>query len=194
MFPDSIQAFGRRLAGSVVAPLATIGVTPNTVTVAGLFLNGGVAWVVATGQFRAGGILLIVSGAFDMLDGALARRTNALSVFGGFLDSTLDRCSEAIVLIGLIYAETQMHHTLEVMLAAGILTGSFLISYTRARAEGLGLECKVGLLPRPERIIILAAGLTFPILTPVLIILAVLSNLTAMQRIAAVWRMTRPNR
>ena len=180
------------MAETVVAPLAGAGITPNTVTVAGLFLNGAVAFVLATGRLQAGGILLLLAGGFDMLDGALARRTKNFSTFGAFLDSTLDRYSEAIVLIGLVYAQTIDRHTLNVTLIAAMLTGSFLISYTRARAEGLGIECKVGLLPRPERIIVLAVGLIFfSILTPVLIILVVLTNLTAVQRILHVWRSTR---
>jgi CDP-diacylglycerol--glycerol-3-phosphate 3-phosphatidyltransferase len=191
LFNAKIQAWGRRVAEAVVAPLAALGVTPNMVTIAGLFLNAGVALVLASGRLQLGGALLLVAGAFDMLDGALARRTGKPSTFGAFLDSTLDRYSEAIILLGLIYAETQQGHTLEVMLLGALLTGSFLISYTRARAEGLGLECKVGLLPRPERIIILAAGLIFGLFTPVLIALAALTNLTAVQRMVHVWRLTR---
>ena len=175
----------------LVAPLATIGVTPNMITIAGVFLNGGVALVLATGQLIIGGVLLLFAGGFDMLDGALARRTQNFSTFGAFLDSTLDRYSEAIVLIGLAYSQTVEHHTLNVMLIMGTLTGSFLISYARARAEGLGLECKVGILPRPERIIILAIGLLFPILTPILVVLLVLTNITAIQRILHVWKNSR---
>lgn len=191
MFPDRLQVFGRRVAEALVAPLAAVGMTPNMVTVTGLLLNGAVAWVLAAGHLRVGGILLLLAGAFDMLDGALARRTRALSTFGSFLDSTLDRYSEAVVLIGLIYVESRVGDTGNVTLLAGILTGSFLISYARARAEGLGLECKVGLLPRPERIIILAVGLVFPLLRPVLIVLVTLTNLTALQRIGEVWRLSR---
>ena len=175
----------------MVSPLAALGVTPNMVTVGGLALNVGVAWVLATGHIRIAGGLLLIAGAADMLDGALARRTQKFTIFGAFLDSTLDRYSEAVVLLGLTYVEAQLHAELNVMLIVGTLTGSFLISYARAKAESLRLECKVGLLPRPERILILAIGLLFPILTPVLIILVVLTNLTALQRIFEVWRVTR---
>ncbi|HEV3310084.1 MAG TPA: CDP-alcohol phosphatidyltransferase family protein [Chloroflexota bacterium] len=192
MFTDSLQATARRTVETIVAPLAAAGITPDMITVAGLLLNAGVAAVLATGSLALGGALLLVAGGFDMLDGALARRTQTFTVFGGFLDSTLDRFSEAFVLIGLTYFESVHHHALESTLLIGLLTGSFLISYTRARAEGLGLECKVGLLPRPERIIILAAGLLFPVLTPILIVLVVLTNLTALQRIVHVWKITRP--
>lgn len=171
----------------MVTPLAVFGVTPNVLTVLGLLLNGGVAFVLAAGHLRLGGGLLLIAGAFDMLDGALARVTRRLSPFGSFFDSVLDRYSEAVVILGLIYTENLAHNNLAVMLLGVMLTGSFLISYTRARAEGLGLECKVGLLPRPERIIILAIGLVFHLLIPVLIVLVLLTNATALQRIYYVW-------
>jgi CDP-diacylglycerol--glycerol-3-phosphate 3-phosphatidyltransferase len=191
LFPSRFQSFARRLAETVVSPLARAGLTPNMVTVGGLVSNMVVARVIAAGHLTVGGLLLLVAGAIDMLDGALARRTHALTPFGAFLDSTLDRYSEAIVLIGLVYVETELHNTLNVSLAVAALTGSFLISYARARAEGLGFDCKVGLLPRPERILILAIGLIFPVLTPVLILLVILTNLTAAQRIFTVWRAAR---
>jgi CDP-diacylglycerol---glycerol-3-phosphate 3-phosphatidyltransferase len=186
----NVQAFARRLAESIVAPLAAAGITPNTITVAGLFLNGGVAWVLSTGRLQLGGGLLLLAGAFDMLDGALARRTKSPSTFGAFLDSTLDRYSEAVIMIGLVYVSTERADTLAVTLILALLTGSFLVSYTRARAEGLGLECKVGLLQRPERIIILALGLIFNELTHILIALVALTNFTVAQRIFHVWRLT----
>lgn len=192
MITGKVQALARRAAEIVVAPLARAGVTPDMVTFAGLVINAGVAWVLSSGRLQLGGGLLLLAGAFDMLDGALARRSQKLSKFGAFLDSTLDRYSEAIVLIGLVYAEAVRHHTLEIMLIMAILTGSFLISYARARAEGLGLDCKVGLLPRPERIILLAVGLLFAgLFVPVLIALVALTNLTAVQRMVHVWRQTR---
>lgn len=191
MFTARVQAFARRMAEMVVAPLAAAGLTPNAITILGLFLNGGVALVLASGRERIGGGLLLVAGAFDMLDGAMARVTKRFTTFGAFLDSTLDRYSEALVLIGLAYAESALHQTTAVTLIVAMLTGSFLISYARARAEGLGLECKVGLLPRPERIVILAVGLLFGVLVPVLIVLVVLTNFTALQRIVHVWHATR---
>lgn len=191
MFNQGVQAFARRIAEIVVAPLAGLGVTPNTVTVIGLFLNAGVAWVISTGRLQLGGVLLLLAGAFDMLDGALARRTDKRSTFGAFLDSSLDRYSEAIILIGLVYVEARVGRTLESTLVLALLTGSFLISYTRARAEGLDLECKVGLLQRPERIVLLAFGLIVNELLPMLIILVALTNFTAVQRIFYVWTQTR---
>jgi CDP-diacylglycerol--glycerol-3-phosphate 3-phosphatidyltransferase len=188
MFNARVQAFGRALAEVVVAPLARLGITPNQITIIGLFLNGGVAVVIAYGHLRIGGGLLLIVGAFDMLDGALARRTRQMTTFGAFLDSVLDRYSEAFIVIGLLYAER--HNATALILLGSFLTGSFLISYTRARAEGLDIECKVGLLPRPERILILALGLLVHLLVPTLILLAVLANVTALQRMIHVWRRT----
>jgi CDP-diacylglycerol--glycerol-3-phosphate 3-phosphatidyltransferase len=176
----------------IVTPLARLHVTPNTVTVVGLILNGVVGWVIAGGHLITGGILLLVAGGFDMLDGALARVTKKFSTFGAFLDSVLDRYSEAIVGFGLLYHEMLSHDTLVVGLLYAYIIGSLMISYARARAEGLGLDAKVGLLPRPERIVILAIGLIFHVLlVPVLIVLALLTNFTALQRVYHVWQATR---
>ena len=182
------------MAEMLVRPLALLHVTPNTVTIIGLLLNGVVGWVIAGGHLVAGGILLLVAGGFDMLDGALARVTKKFSTFGAFLDSVLDRYSEAIVGFGLLYHEMLAHDTLVVGLLYAYIIGSLMISYARARAEGLGLDAKVGLLPRPERIVILAVGLIFHVLlVPVLVILAILTNFTALQRVYHVWQGTRSN-
>jgi CDP-diacylglycerol---glycerol-3-phosphate 3-phosphatidyltransferase len=182
------------MAEMIVRPLALLHVTPNTVTIVGLFLNGVVGWVIAGGHLVSGGILLLVAGGFDMLDGALARVTKKFSTFGAFLDSVLDRYSEAIVGFGLLYHEMLAHDTLVVGLLYAYIIGSLMISYARARAEGLGLDAKVGLLPRPERIVILAVGLIFHVLlVPVLVILAILTNFTALQRVYHVWQGTRSN-
>ncbi|HZT95461.1 MAG TPA: CDP-alcohol phosphatidyltransferase family protein [Chloroflexota bacterium] len=191
MFTSRIQAWGRHAAEIIVRPLAAWHISPNVLTVLGLLLNGVVAAVLATGSLLIAGLLLLFAGGFDMLDGALARVTKQFSTFGAFLDSVLDRYSEAVVGIGLAYYETVHHRVLLVMLIYGYLVGSFMISYARARAEGLGLECKVGLLPRPERIIILAVGLLFnAILLPVLVALVVLTNLTAIHRVVHIWRLS----
>ncbi len=178
------------MAELVVRPLARVGLTPNMVSVLGFGLNVGVAYVLATGNLRLGGVLLLLAGAADMLDGALARITQSQSTFGAFFDSVLDRYSEAAIVVGLTYTYTVHHNTTAVVLLLAFLVGSFMISYTRARAEGLGLECKVGLLPRPERIIILGLGLLLGILVPVLILLVALTAATALQRIYHVWRQT----
>jgi CDP-diacylglycerol--glycerol-3-phosphate 3-phosphatidyltransferase len=156
-------------------------------------LNIVTAGVLATGHLTSGGALLLVSGLFDMLDGALARVENSQSDFGAFLDSLLDRYSEATILLALIYIFTIRQQTANVLLVYGVAIGSILISYARARAEALGLEAKVGIAPRPERVLILGAGLLINRETTViaLVILAFLTHVTALQRLYHVWRQTR---
>ncbi|HEX6509504.1 MAG TPA: CDP-alcohol phosphatidyltransferase family protein [Chloroflexota bacterium] len=192
MFPRRMQAWARRLAEGIVAPLARVGIDPNVVTITGFLLNIVTAAVLATGHLSSGGALLLVSGLFDLLDGALARVEGSQSAFGAFLDSLLDRYSEATILLALIYVFTIRQRTADVLLVYAVAVGSLMISYARARAEGLGVEAKVGIAPRPERILILGAGLLFNPDTTVaaLAILAFLTHVTALQRLYHVWRQT----
>jgi CDP-diacylglycerol--glycerol-3-phosphate 3-phosphatidyltransferase len=196
MFPAQVQAHARQAAEAVVRPLAAIGLTPNAATVLGFLLNVLTAAVIATGHLTYGGILLFISAGFDMLDGALARVMRRQSSFGAFLDSLLDRYSEAAILAALIYVFTIRANTGVVLLAYLVAIGSLLISYARARAEGLGLEAKVGIAPRPERVIILGIGLLigFSATVAALVILAVLTHVTAIQRLYHVWRQTEGRR
>lgn len=192
MFPEQMQARVRRTVEAAVSPLASIGMTPNAATVLGFLLNVVTAGVIASGHLSMGGVLLFVSAAFDMLDGALARVMRRQSSFGAFLDSLLDRYSEAAILAALIYVFTVRGQTGVVVLAYLVAVGSIMISYARARAEGLGLQAKVGIAPRPERVIILGVGLLINVQTTVaaLIVLAVLTHVTAVQRLYHVWRQT----
>ncbi len=193
MFPPEMQAWARRVAEGMVSPLARWGVDPNVVTIVGFLLNILTAAVLATGHLSTGGALLLLSGLFDLLDGALARVENNQSDFGAFLDSLLDRYSEATILLALIYVFTIRHHTSDVLLVYLVAMGSILISYARARAESLGLEAKVGIAPRPERVLILGAGLLINGDTTAiaLVLLAFLTHITALQRLLHVWRQTR---
>jgi len=170
--------------------LAKTGLNPNVLTVLGLLLAFGVAWILSTGHFFVGGFLVLVSGAFDLLDGALARASGRSTRFGALLDSTFDRFSEAAMFLGLLayYADQGSHQEL-VLVGAG-LVGSMMTSYVRARAEGLGLTCEVGIFTRPERVIVLAIGLILNQMLVVLWIIAVLANLIAWQRLFHVWRQT----
>lgn len=190
MFPRSFQRWARGVAEGFVSPLARHGVTPNAVTVVGFVLNVVTAAVLATGHLSTGGALLFLSGLFDMLDGALARVTAQQSAFGAFLDSLLDRYSEAVILLALIYVFSERGQTPAVLLVYAVAVGSLLISYARARAEGLGVDSKVGIAPRPERVLILGLGLLFNPWTTIaaLSVLAVLTHVTAMQRLYDVWR------
>jgi len=149
-----------RITDPVVGILSKSGITPNALTFVNLALNIGAAYVIATGHFLFGGVLVLVAGLFDLLDGALARFTKQTTKFGAILDSVADRISEAAILCGLlIWYIPQEEASLEIVLIFVVLIGSFLVSYIRARAEGLGWQCQVGLFTRAERVIVLAIGL-----------------------------------
>ncbi|MGH2517347.1 MAG: CDP-alcohol phosphatidyltransferase family protein [Ktedonobacterales bacterium] len=198
MFGPRIQYYARHIAEMAVWPLVKIGLTPNMATLIGLLLNCATAAVIATGHLHIGGAMLLFAGLFDMVDGALARIRHMKTTFGAFFDSTLDRFSEGIVLLGIIvYAmqqpsEAARNWLVALTYVAGL--SSLMVSYTRARAEGLGLECKTGLMARPERVLLLAAGLILggsAWLLEVIGILAVTSTYTSVQRIVVVWRTIR---
>jgi CDP-diacylglycerol--glycerol-3-phosphate 3-phosphatidyltransferase len=172
-----------RLTEPVVLLLARTPATPNMLTWCGFLLNVAAGAVVALGQPLVAGLLVLVAGLFDILDGALARRTNQVSRFGAILDSSLDRVSEAAVLIGISVVFAREGSLLGVILANVTLISSLLVSYVRARAEGLGVECQVGIFTRPERVVILALGLVFNQVMIALAIIAVLSIFTAGQRL-----------
>ncbi len=190
MITPRMQARSRRLAERLVAPLARTGIDPNALTVAGLVLSFPTAVVIAVGWTLPGGILVLLTGGFDLLDGAVARLRGNGSKFGAFLDSTLDRWGEGIVFAGLIWYLSTEALRLETLLAVVTLVGSMLISYARARAEGLGIECKVGLLQRPERLLVLGVALLGPLwlLSGALWLLSVTTQLTAAQRVLHVHR------
>lgn len=172
--------------------LSRLGLTPNVVTAIGLILNLLVAIIIARGNLQLGGIMLLIASAFDMLDGAVARATGTVTPFGGFLDSTLDRYSEAVVYAGvLIYLLGTADYTAGALLVLTATAGSLLISYARARAEAAGYRASVGLLARPERVVVLAAGLLTGYLILALWVLAIGTHLTVWTRIAHVWRLSR---
>ncbi len=180
----------RRAVIPLAAALARLGITPNALTIAGLVLSLAVGVVLGLGYEVAGGILVLVAGLFDTLDGAVARVSGRVTVFGSFLDSTLDRYSEAAIFCGLLVLYTRQGRLTEVVLVYAVIIGSLLVSYARARAEGLGLDCEVGWLQRPERIALLGLGLAVGLATPVLWLLAALTNFTVLQRMLHVYRLT----
>lgn len=189
-----LTQFLRRQATGILEPIArTIRVTnisPNVLTVIGFLLTVCVSGVLAAGYLQVGGILMIAAAVFDAIDGTLARVANRTSRFGAFLDSTLDRYSEAVTFLGLLIYYTGQGNRLPTILIFATLIGSLLVSYTRARAEGLGIHIKSGLFTRVERVIVLIFGLITGWMLPVLWILALLTNFTAVQRIYTVWRIT----
>lgn len=170
--------------------IARTGVTPNQLTLIGLLLNVIVAVVIATGEFRLGGVLLLIASAFDMLDGAVARATGAISRVGGFLDSTLDRYSEIVVYLGvLIYLlDTDDARTASILIAVAS-SGALMISYARARAEAIGYTAAVGIAARPERVVLLALFLIVGWTIWALWLLAIVTHITAITRIVHVWRL-----
>jgi len=179
---DYLLQFGRLIART--------GVTPNQLTLIGLGLNIIVAIVIATGEYRLGGVLLLVASAFDLLDGAVARATDTISKVGGFLDSTLDRYSEIVVYVGvLIYLlDTDAARTASILVVIAS-TGALMISYARARAESVGYTASVGLAARPERVVLLALFLIFGWTIWALWLLAIVTHITAITRIVHVWRL-----
>jgi CDP-diacylglycerol--glycerol-3-phosphate 3-phosphatidyltransferase len=171
--------------------LSRLGLSANMLTVMGLLLNGAVAAVIASGETRWGGALLLFASAFDMLDGAVARSTGTSSKFGGFLDSTLDRYSESVVFLGVLWYILDTSDAKTGALLVFIATvGSLMISYARARAEALGWKASVGLVARPERVILLAICLLAGKPMWALWALAVLTHITAATRIIHVWRIS----
>jgi CDP-diacylglycerol--glycerol-3-phosphate 3-phosphatidyltransferase len=178
----------------LLEPLARLinrtGISPNLLTMIGFVLTVGVAYVLATGHLQIGGVLLAVAGLFDALDGTLARLAGRKSRFGAFLDSIVDRLSEAVIFLGLLVHYTQHGGRQESFLIYATVVGSLMVSYARARAESIGVECKRGILTRFERAVVMVIGLILDQMLIALWILAVLSNFTALQRMYHVWRIT----
>ena len=180
----------RSLFLPVTKRLASTGVSPNVLTVIGFAMVVGSACVLAAGYRQLGGVLFLLTTAFDLFDGAVAQITDRKTKFGAFLDSNLDRYAEIAVYLGLLLPYAIGGAALEVVLCYLALTGSLMVSYARARAEGLGLTGEVGLFQRPERVIILGVGLILDWVLPVLAILSVVTYVTALQRMWHVWRLT----
>lgn len=191
MLNKTRRSLAHRVEGIPVRLLAKTGLSPNHLTALGLVLALAVAWVLSTGRHFLGGFLVLLSGAFDLLDGALARASGRSTRFGALLDSSFDRFSEAALFLGLLAYYAGRGSYQEVVLVGAALAGSMMTSYVRARSEGLGLKCEVGIFTRPERVVLLAIGLIFNQMLIVLWILAVLANVVACQRILYVWQQTR---
>ena len=185
LLPHSVP---RRITDPIVSVLARAGVSPNHLTLAGFLGNVGAAVLAADGQFLAAGAVVLAASALDLLDGALARATGRASPFGAVFDSVLDRLSEAAVLGGLSYYYAERNDRLEVALCFAALAGSIMVSYVRARAQTQGIDLKEGLFTRAERVILMGGGLIISqVLLWALWILAIMANLTALQRLYVVW-------
>ncbi len=201
LLPASVIQGVPRLLAPMAEWLIGLHVRPNTITSSSAVVVMGAGAAFGLGQPRLGALALLLSGLLDILDGQVARRGGMVSTFGAFFDSTLDRVGEAILYAGIaIYFQTaadQAAPALGVVAGLAALTGSFIVSYTRARAEGLGIECKVGLAQRAERFLGLGvptlcfgAGPRGILLLVIAAILAVLSWITVVQRVAHVFHAT----
>ena len=193
-----VKEAGRALLRPVVRLAVALHLTPNTITVIGFLIVAAASVLVATDSLIAGAVVLTAGSLLDAVDGALARATGAGSSFGSFLDSTLDRAAEAVLYGGIVayFLRSAAEPTLPVLLTLLALGGSFMVSYTRARAEGIGLTASVGLAPRMERLVLTIggiglAGLGFDIaLIGTLAVVAILSLATTIQRIWHVHRLS----
>ncbi|HUE01256.1 MAG TPA: CDP-alcohol phosphatidyltransferase family protein [Bryobacteraceae bacterium] len=175
----------------IVRWLALSRIHPNVLTFLGLLINIVAAYLFAAGSFRWAGAVVIGAGLFDMVDGRVARETNRVTRFGGFFDSVLDRYSDLALLMGLLVYYASIDRFFYVVLTAIVMTGSVMVSYTRARAENTIPKCKVGFLERPERVVLLIIGALFDRMAPVLWVIAVFSNLTVIHRMIYTWQETR---
>jgi CDP-diacylglycerol--glycerol-3-phosphate 3-phosphatidyltransferase len=171
--------------------LLKLGITANFITLLGLVGNVVAAYLIARGQLLAGGLVAAFMAPLDAVDGALARKTGITSKFGAFLDSVIDRYDEMVLLAGVLFHFQSEAYTLGIMLTYTALCGSVLVSYTRARAEGLGFSGKAGIFSRIERSIVLILGLVFNQLLISVGIIAILANVTALQRIFFVWKQSK---
>jgi CDP-diacylglycerol--glycerol-3-phosphate 3-phosphatidyltransferase len=169
-----------RLGDPVARVLLRAHVRPNHLTVVGLGVSIAAALAIAPGRLRLAAVLLTVAGLCDFFDGALARLANRV---GAFLDSVVDRYSDLVVLLGVVLYYERLADTAGVCLTLVTMVGTIMVSYTKARAQSIGVSCEIGLMERPERLIVLIAGAAFHVLTPAVVVLAVLTNITALQRI-----------
>ena len=192
----------RKWLGYVTHPVAkgisALGITANMLTITGLIFGIIAGVCIALGRLRLAGAFILIGGTFDLMDGAVARVSDVKSPFGALLDSVVDRYSEGVIFVGLAIYFTRFSPGVEKMITGLALTclgliSAFLVSYVRARAEGLQVECKVGLMQRPERIVLLSLGVIFRdlsvnvnLLVVALWILVILSHITVLQRVAFV--------
>lgn len=183
MFSSTIGAIGRFLLDKLVLLLSLLKINPNFITLMGFVINIAAAFYLARGEFGTAGTIIFVASAMDMLDGALARKTNTASEFGAFFDSVIDRYSDIVLYLGLIVFYGKVPRMTYVVLVGICIMGSMMTSYTRARAECLIKSCKVGFLERPERVVLLILGAWFYRMEHVLWIIAFLSNWTVISRI-----------
>ena len=185
---DAVRKPLEKALTPVARGLLRLNVKPNQVSMAGVMLNLGAAALIVADNAVLAGVVYLVAGTLDLLDGVLARLAKTASAFGAFLDSTLDRISEGVVFSAIAYRFALEGSAVDAGLAVLALLGSLLVSYTRARAEGLGAECKTGVVTRAERVVLIAFGLLSGLMSPVIYVLIVLTALTVGQRVVRTFR------
>lgn len=198
MLDSKIRPMWDKLMRPVGRTLGRTPLSPNAVTLIGVIIQGVVGWLIVDGRLVAAGFIAIVSALLDVFDGALAKAKNRVTKFGAFLDSTTDRLSDALLFapIAWLYGvspDGQAHDEPWVAAVALVaLVASLLVSYVKARAEALGFEAKVGIAERAERVILVIVALVFnDLLPPIMVLLAALSVITVLQRIAHVYKQDR---
>jgi phosphatidylglycerophosphate synthase len=174
-----------------LAPLAKlIPISPNILSFTGFAVTLAASIIIPINA-AAGGLAILIGGSFDLLDGVVARTNGKVTKFGALLDSTLDRYADAALFLAIIWLFFKEDNLIGIFFTICSLVGAFLVSYVRARAEGLGVDCNVGLMERPERIVLLAAGCLTGRLFPVILVLFALSHITVVQRLVYVYRKTK---
>jgi CDP-diacylglycerol--glycerol-3-phosphate 3-phosphatidyltransferase len=185
---------GGWLLKHVVSGLAATGITPNMFTFLGLAVNSWAAALFAMGRFRQAAAVLFLAAFLDMADGQVARRLGRVTAFGAFLDSTLDRYADLALYMGLVVHYTLIGRSFYMALAAVAMASSFMVSYSRARAESLIPSCKVGFMERPERLVLLIMGGVFNRMAQVLWVVAMISTITVIHRVVYTWQELRAGR
>ena len=172
----------------IISACVALRIHPNTLTFIGLLINVAAAWALGLGRFVTAGFIMGIANIFDFIDGKVAHQLGAVSVFGGFWDSVIDRFSDIALFIGLIYLYSKLGRTDYVMITALAMMFAVMTSYTRARAESLVAKCKVGFMERPERIVLFLIGAFTTRMAAVLWVICILSAVTVADRMIFTYR------
>ncbi|HET7216893.1 MAG TPA: CDP-alcohol phosphatidyltransferase family protein [Vicinamibacterales bacterium] len=172
----------------IIRTCVALRIHPNTLTFIGVLINVAAAWALGLGKFVIAGVIMVIANIFDYIDGKVAVELNAVSAFGGFWDSVIDRFSDLSLFIGLIFLYSSLHNTNYVIVSALAMMFAIMTSYTRARAESLIKKCKVGFMERPERIVLFMIGAFTNRMAAVLWVILVLSVFTVADRIIYTYR------
>jgi CDP-diacylglycerol--glycerol-3-phosphate 3-phosphatidyltransferase len=188
MLSQFIGKICKAILDLIVAAMAALRINPNLLTFLGFLITIMAAVCLARGKFWQAGLVIMLAGIFDMLDGRVARTTNSVTKFGAFFDSVLDRYSDIAMFLGLMIYYSNAQRLSYTLLSGVVLMGAVMTSYTRARAESLIPKCKVGFMERPERLVLMILGALTDRMAPVLWVMAFFSNLTVIHRIAYTWK------